>query len=111
MPKPIQVSCTVISGGLWLGDYSAALDKKSINAQNIKTVITAATGLKVSYTGGIHHKILQLYDCETENISRYFEEAYNIITEGLERGNVYVHCFAGVSRSATIVISFLMKKF
>lgn len=74
-------------------------------------MITAATGLKVSYTGGINHKILQLYDCETENISRYFEDTYNYIAEGLEMGNVYVHCFAGVSRSATIVISYLMKKF
>ena len=55
----------VISGGLWLGDYSAALDKKSIANNNIKTVITAATGLKVSYISSVRHKVLSLYDCET----------------------------------------------
>jgi protein-tyrosine phosphatase len=43
--------------------------------------------------------------------SRCFEEAFRIIEEGLNNGNVYIHCFAGVSRSASIVISYLMKKF
>jgi protein-tyrosine phosphatase len=74
-------------------------------------VLTAAAGLKVSYSDSITHKVLPVYDCDTENIGRYFEDSYSFICEGLERGNVYVHCFAGVSRSATIVVSFLMKKF
>ncbi len=43
-------------------------------------------------------------------ILRFFEQAYEHIEEGLKIGNVLVHCFAGVSRSSTIVISFLMKK-
>jgi protein-tyrosine phosphatase len=78
---------------------------------NIKTVITAATGLKVTYPKDIEHRIFHLYDCETEKISRFFDEAFTIISEGLEKGNVYVHCFAGISRSSTIVISYLMKKY
>jgi protein-tyrosine phosphatase len=64
----------------------------------------------VIYPKDIDHRVFQLYDCETEKISRFFAEAFTIISKGLEKGNVYVHCFAGVSRSSTIVISYLMKK-
>jgi len=45
---------------------------------------------------------------KTENIYRFFEEAYNFIKEGKI---VFVHCHAGVSRSASIVIAYLMKKY
>lgn len=32
-----------------------------------------------------------------------------VIRDGLEVGNVLVHCYFGKSRSVTIVINFLMK--
>ena len=43
-------------------------------------------------------------------ISVYFEESYLWIDEALSMGNVLVHCGAGISRSASIIIAYLMKK-
>lgn len=37
-------------GALWLGDYKAALDKDFLDYKGIRTVLTAASGLNVSYT-------------------------------------------------------------
>lgn len=43
---------------LWLGDCTAAYDRATLDAKGIKTVLTVATGLNVSYPeGGIHHKV------------------------------------------------------
>lgn len=38
------------------------------------------------------------------------EDCIEFIDEGLKHGNVLIHCIAGISRSATVVVAYLMKK-
>ena len=43
---------------------------------------------------------------------KYFDEAYEFIIKYLSnKDNVYVHCEAGISRSPTIVIAYIMKAY
>lgn len=58
---------------------------------------------------GIAFKGLALDDTWMEEISRTFEESAKFIDEALSSGGkVLVHCLAGVSRSATTAIAYLM---
>ena len=41
---------------------------------------------------------------------RHFPAVIAFIKDGMSRGNVLVHCYAGVSRSATCVIAYLMQE-
>lgn len=42
------------------------------------------------------------------NLMRHFQTAIDFIKEGIQAGGVIVHCYAGVSRSATCVIAYMM---
>ena len=44
---------------LWLGDFTAALDRSLLDSKGIKMVLTVATGLDISYREpGITHKVV-----------------------------------------------------
>ena len=49
-------------------------------------------------------------DHESFDISKYFDEAAEFIEGKGKKTNVLVHCMAGISRSVTLVLAYLMKK-
>jgi protein-tyrosine phosphatase len=48
-------------------------------------------------------------DSQHSSLIRHFPAACQFIKEGISKGGVLVHCHAGVSRSASCVIAFLMQ--
>ena len=50
-------------------------------------------------------------DTSNQNIEQYFDSSYNFIENAVNtNNNILVHCFAGRSRSASILIAYFMKK-
>lgn len=53
---------------------------------------------------------MQVHDLPFVRIDRHFDQCIEFIAEGRATGTgVYVHCKFGVSRSATIVIAYVMQ--
>ena len=68
-------------------------------------------GIKIPFPQDFKYKALDLQDIPNENISRYFDETVRWMSTAIDYGGkVFVHCWAGISRSSTIVIAFLMYK-
>ncbi|CAM5999855.1 unnamed protein product, partial [Sphagnum balticum] len=44
-------------------------------------------------------------------MSKYFKETYDFIDQARKETNILVHCMAGISRSVTIVIAYLLRKY
>ncbi|CAG2114918.1 unnamed protein product, partial [Medioppia subpectinata] len=103
-----------ITGGLHLGGYLAATVKSSLEECNIGTILTVMdTPIPTEHRfPGIAYHYIPAYDDEYQNLLSHFPLAYDIIDNALAASpdaGVYVHCAAGISRSATTVISYIMR--
>ncbi|KAG5627909.1 hypothetical protein H5410_013127 [Solanum commersonii] len=101
----------MIEEGLFLGSLGAANNKVALESLNLTHILTIARDINPPYPNEFVYKVLSVHDRVDVNISHYFEECFDFIEEAKgQGGGVLVHCFAGKSRSATIVIAYLMKK-
>lgn len=58
----------------------------------------------------IEYLYIPVVDHESCNISVFFKDSFEFIEEERKRTNVLVHCMAGVSRSVTLIIAYIMQK-
>jgi len=104
---------------LYLGNYIGACDKDFIIGKNINLVINCSNDLKFP---AFYQKIpnckyiripLDDSDRDIDQLIMRFSlpKICPIIHEYINKNlNVYVHCYAGMQRSATVVICYLMYK-
>ncbi|KZV30968.1 Dual specificity protein phosphatase 1 isoform 1 [Dorcoceras hygrometricum] len=106
-----NVPCEV-EEGLYLGSLGAANNKIALKSLNITHVLTVASSLSPAHPNDFVYKTIPaVLDKADVLISQYFDECFAFIEEARTTGGgVLVHCFAGRSRSVTVVVAYLMFK-
>lgn len=102
---------------LWVGSEADACDIVWLKQTGVKSVLTAAVECSppldpttIGQHGVEHHLALPMQDAGNEQFELLLTQAVSFLADAKARGDVvFAHCRAGVSRSPTVVIAYLMQ--
>ncbi|KYO24166.1 dual specificity protein phosphatase 15 [Alligator mississippiensis] len=94
--------------GLYLGNFIDAKDLEQLNRNKITHIISIHESPQ-PLLQEITYLRIPLPDAPEANIKKHFKECISFIHHcRLHGGNCLVHCLAGISRSTTIVVAYIM---
>uniref|UniRef100_A0A2K6SCH6 Dual specificity protein phosphatase n=1 Tax=Saimiri boliviensis boliviensis TaxID=39432 RepID=A0A2K6SCH6_SAIBB len=95
---------------LFLGSCSHSSDLQGLQACGITAVLNVSASCPNHFEGLFRYKSIPVEDNHMVEISAWFQEAIGFIDWVKNSGGrVLVHCQAGISRSATICLAYLMQ--
>jgi hypothetical protein len=99
--------------GLFIGNINSALDQSFLINKRIRAVIDLTNSShQTKLPRTIKAYKISIEDTASAKITPYLKHTFDFITEMLEKNvSVLVFCRAGISRSATIVIYYLMRRY
>ncbi|XP_052902743.1 dual specificity protein phosphatase Mpk3 isoform X1 [Anopheles moucheti] len=109
----VSVEPVEILPGLFLGNASHSEDLKSLKKYNIKYILNVTPDLPNVFErdGQIRYLQIPITDhwSQAGDLANHFPDAIKFIDEARTNGcGVLVHCLAGVSRSVTVTLAYLM---
>ncbi|VUZ40452.1 unnamed protein product, partial [Hymenolepis diminuta] len=96
-----------IISGLWLGSRPDISAFPVLRRRKITAILTVETNPLSLCFGYYKTMFIKAKDDWTQDLLDSLNRAFNFIDQNISKG-ILVHCRAGISRSATIVIAYLM---
>uniref|UniRef100_A0A8C6SJ29 Dual specificity phosphatase 22a n=1 Tax=Neogobius melanostomus TaxID=47308 RepID=A0A8C6SJ29_9GOBI len=94
--------------GLYLGNIRDSEDRESLSKNGITHILSVHNNAKPVYED-MTYLCIHADDASSQNLLQHFKESIGFIHEcRLNGGACLVHCLAGVSRSTTLVVAYLM---
>ena len=114
--KGVNILLSLFSTCIWQNVFVAVLGSQDVAAHlsileryNVTHILNLASCVENFYPEQFQYKYIKIEDYPEAQILPHFETAFEFINEGMKFGCVLVHCNAGVSRSVTVVVAYLMK--
>ncbi|XP_006006464.1 dual specificity protein phosphatase 6 [Latimeria chalumnae] len=98
---------------LYLGCAKDSTNLDILEEYGIKYILNVTPNLPNLFenAGEFKYKQIPISDHWSQNLSQFFPEAISFIDEARSKNcGVLVHCLAGISRSVTVTVAYLMQK-
>ncbi|BFZ01448.1 hypothetical protein BsWGS_04487 [Bradybaena similaris] len=100
-----------VKPGVIMGSQDVAHDFDLLKQHGVTHILNVATGVENLFPDQFIYQTQEFLDLPEFPIFQGFESAINFIEEAIKaNGCVLVHCNAGVSRSAAVIMAYLIKK-
>ncbi|XP_076025517.1 dual specificity protein phosphatase 19-like [Genypterus blacodes] len=109
--KSLDLQVGIVRPHLLLASQDAAHDTDALHRCKVSHVLNVAYGVSNPFPDQLVYKTVHILDLPDTDITSYLEECSVFIDQAREQnGVVLVHCNAGVSRSSSVLIGYLMLK-
>ncbi|XP_017492209.1 PREDICTED: tyrosine-protein phosphatase vhp-1 [Rhagoletis zephyria] len=94
--------------GLYVGNYRDSKDQQQLDKYQITHIIAIHDSPR-RLLPDKHYLCVMAADTPDQNLSQYFSVCNDFIHAArLREGNVLIHCLAGMSRSVTVAVAYIM---
>lgn len=101
---------TLIRDNIYLGSAYNAANHTTLKELEIDIIINITKEINNYYPEEFKYYKYEIDDSESSNIENYLEESYKILKEEKNKKKL-VHCYMGASRSASLIIYYLMREY
>jgi len=99
---------------LFLGPYASGKRREELRAKNITHIMIVRSAIEriiaAKYPEEFKYHIVEIPDVPTVSLLPYLGGCKEFLDEGRASGGVLVHCDSGISRSAAVVIAYVMQE-
>lgn len=99
-----------IIDNIYLGSAYNVTNLETLHKFGIERILNITKEIPCCYPELFTYKSITVKDTRDSFLGNYLEDAYNFIIDNPQKA-VLVHCYMGSSRSATIVLYYLMKRY
>ncbi len=96
----------LVAPGLYLGDWPSVTSLEVLRQLGVTGVVNASNHFGNKHIDELSYLSVNVDDYDVEQIDLHFDRVVNFVDR--QPGATVVHCAAGVSRSATLVVACLM---